>query len=208
MVKVYSDRASVLHGHAKKQGSDTDKPAGAVIKSFLFSDYGRAAAIKKAYAVHTAIIKNQNSETIVRNLASVVTEAICSGLVEKFKTGVRVSGGYFPVYINPDKYEIKEILADPPFENTNEQSVRIGITKSGVLFAWHYACLHSKMEKLLSIHFFIKATVDVVTSAVHMSYDHEFEQALQVPRRAVLDRLLKAFPLLNAEHVTDRLMKG
>lgn len=208
MVKVYSDRASVLHGHTKKQSSDTDKPAGAVIKSFLFSDYGRSEAIRRAYAMHTAIVKKQTSENIVRNLVSVMSEAICSGLVEKFKTGVRASGGYFPVYINPDKYEIKEILADPPFENTNEPSVRIGFSKTGALFAWHYAYLHSKMEKLLSVQFYIKATVDVNTSIVHTSCDHDFTQALQVPRKAVLDRLLKAFPLLDVARVTDELMKG
>lgn len=59
MVKVYGDRACVLHGHPKKEGSKTDKPAGSVIKCFSFSEHGKDEAIKKAYAMHSAIVNSE-----------------------------------------------------------------------------------------------------------------------------------------------------
>lgn len=60
MVRVGTTQACVLHGHPKKPGSKTDKPAGSVIKCFPFSgEGGRDGAIKKAYQQHYAITKSQ-----------------------------------------------------------------------------------------------------------------------------------------------------
>jgi hypothetical protein len=59
VVKVYDDKACVLHGHPQKSGSTTDRPEGTPIKCYSFSQYGRRKAIAKAYALHYAIRKSQ-----------------------------------------------------------------------------------------------------------------------------------------------------
>lgn len=60
MVEVYSDRACVVHAHVQRQGSKTDKPAGTPIKCYSFQEEGgREQAIKKAYAMHTAIMESE-----------------------------------------------------------------------------------------------------------------------------------------------------
>lgn len=60
-VRVGTAQACVVHGHAQKAGSKTDKPAGTPIKCFPFSGPGgKAAAVKKAWAMHTAITKNED----------------------------------------------------------------------------------------------------------------------------------------------------
>jgi len=57
-VVVTSTAAEVRHGHEDTGGS-RDKPKGSLIKSFPFSKYGRKEAIKKAHAMHYAIIKSE-----------------------------------------------------------------------------------------------------------------------------------------------------
>jgi len=57
MVKVYEDRACVVHAHAQKPGSKRDKPPGVPIKCYSFKEYGKKGAVKKAYAMHTAIME-------------------------------------------------------------------------------------------------------------------------------------------------------
>jgi hypothetical protein len=42
-----------------KEGSKTDKPKGANIKCYSFAQFGKDEAIKKAYAMHTAIINSE-----------------------------------------------------------------------------------------------------------------------------------------------------
>ena len=60
MVKVYENRACVVHAHAQKEGSKTDKPAGTPIKCYYFDEEGgKANAVKKAYAMHTAIMESE-----------------------------------------------------------------------------------------------------------------------------------------------------
>lgn len=58
MVKIYPDKACVVHGHPKKAGSKRDKPKGTVIKCYSFSKYGRKEAINKAHKMHYAIVKS------------------------------------------------------------------------------------------------------------------------------------------------------
>lgn len=62
MVKVFEDRACVLHGHPQKEGSKTDKPMGTTMKCYYFSVHGKAEAIKKAEAMHYAIQMSQKKE--------------------------------------------------------------------------------------------------------------------------------------------------
>lgn len=60
MVKIYEDRACVVHAHTQRQGSETDKPAGTPIKCYYFDEEGgKASAVKKAYAMHTAIMESE-----------------------------------------------------------------------------------------------------------------------------------------------------
>lgn len=59
MVKVYDDKACVLHGHPQKPGSPTDKPEGTPIHCYSFAQYGKEKAIKKAQAMHYAIAISQ-----------------------------------------------------------------------------------------------------------------------------------------------------
>jgi len=60
MVKVYSNRACVLHGHAQKAGSKTDKPKGSVIKCYYFGKDGdRELCIEKANQMHYAIMQSE-----------------------------------------------------------------------------------------------------------------------------------------------------
>lgn len=59
MVKLFKNKICILHGHPKKSGSKTDKPPGSVIKCYSFQEYGKDNAIKKAYAMHSAIVNSQ-----------------------------------------------------------------------------------------------------------------------------------------------------
>lgn len=62
MVVVTEKAAEVRHGHEKKAGSKTDKPAGALIKRYPFSTFGKKRAIKKAFEQHHAIVKSQDRQ--------------------------------------------------------------------------------------------------------------------------------------------------
>lgn len=58
MVVVTKTAAEVRHGHADTGGSH-DAPKGMVIKRFPFDKYGRKGAIKRAQAMHYAIVKSE-----------------------------------------------------------------------------------------------------------------------------------------------------
>lgn len=62
MVTIESDRACVRHAHKPKVGSETDKPIGTVIKCYSFEKYGKDNAIKKAHALHYAIILSERAQ--------------------------------------------------------------------------------------------------------------------------------------------------
>jgi len=49
----------VVHAHAKKEGSSTDKVKGSVIKCFSIAEFGEAEARQKAWAMHSAIAHSQ-----------------------------------------------------------------------------------------------------------------------------------------------------
>jgi len=53
MVKKIGSNWCVVHGHPKKKGSKTDKPAGTIIKCFRTK--------KEAEAMHQAILISQQS---------------------------------------------------------------------------------------------------------------------------------------------------
>jgi hypothetical protein len=55
MVRIGKTSADVLHGHPQKAGSKTDKPEGTVMKSYSYAQYGKAGAIRRAYAMHSAV---------------------------------------------------------------------------------------------------------------------------------------------------------
>jgi hypothetical protein len=59
MIILTKTAAKVVHGHAQKPGSPTDKPKGATIKSYSFAKYGKAEAIQKAHAMHYAIMMSE-----------------------------------------------------------------------------------------------------------------------------------------------------
>lgn len=62
MIKKIGSAYVVVHGHAKKKGSKTDKPKGTVIKKYPFkpgSERSEAEAKRKAQKMHTAIILSQ-----------------------------------------------------------------------------------------------------------------------------------------------------
>ena len=59
MVRVGKKSADVLHEHPKVKGSKTDKVPGAVLHSYSFAKYGKANAIKKAWAQHSAIMYSE-----------------------------------------------------------------------------------------------------------------------------------------------------
>jgi hypothetical protein len=59
MVEKRGDSWCVLHGHPKKEGSKTDKPAGTPIKCYSIAKYGEDLARKKAFAMHYAIQKSE-----------------------------------------------------------------------------------------------------------------------------------------------------
>jgi hypothetical protein len=62
MVVVTDTAAEVRHGHAKKPGSERDKPKGTVIKRYPFAKYGRKKAIEKAHKMHYAITKSEERQ--------------------------------------------------------------------------------------------------------------------------------------------------
>ena len=62
MVRIYDDRACVVHAHPQKRGSARDKPPGTPIKCYSFSQYGKKEAIRKAHAMHAAIAARQKGE--------------------------------------------------------------------------------------------------------------------------------------------------
>lgn len=57
-VEKRGDKYCVVHGHAQKEGSDTDKPKGSVIKCFDNA--------KDAYAMHSAIVHSQERQKEVK----------------------------------------------------------------------------------------------------------------------------------------------
>jgi len=59
VVKILQDRACVVHAHPRKQGSKIDKAPGTPIKCFTFAKYGKAEAVRRAYAMHAAIASSQ-----------------------------------------------------------------------------------------------------------------------------------------------------
>ena len=61
MIKYYPDKVCVVHGHPQKPGSARDKPKGTPIKCWSYSTWGKKEAIKKAQAMHYAIMKSQGS---------------------------------------------------------------------------------------------------------------------------------------------------
>lgn len=61
MVKVYDNRACVVHAHPMKEGSKTDKPIGTPIKCYYFKDHGRKQAIKLANIMHYAIMMSEKN---------------------------------------------------------------------------------------------------------------------------------------------------
>jgi len=71
-VVVTKTAAEVRHGHEDTGGS-RDKPVGSVIKSFPFAKYGRKTAIKKAQAMHYAIVKSEQKHSEPVSASSVAT---------------------------------------------------------------------------------------------------------------------------------------
>lgn len=95
IVRVGTSQACVLHGHPKKAGSKTDKPAGTPIKCYPFSgEGGRAGAIKKAYSQHYAITKNEGMARLqeVIELPIEVGDTILTGKFKNHRVEVKEIG--------------------------------------------------------------------------------------------------------------------
>lgn len=58
MVKKINGKWCVIHAHAKKAGSKTDKPKGSIIHCYPGTPEGR----KRANAMHAAIVISQQSK--------------------------------------------------------------------------------------------------------------------------------------------------
>jgi hypothetical protein len=63
MIEKRGDYWVVIHGHAEKKGSKTDKPKGSAIHSYSIKKYGNRGAYEKAKAMHYAIVMSQQRES-------------------------------------------------------------------------------------------------------------------------------------------------
>lgn len=53
------DSYCVVHGHPPNPENPNDKPIGTPIKCYSIAKYGKDEALKKAQAMHYAIVKSQ-----------------------------------------------------------------------------------------------------------------------------------------------------
>lgn len=114
-VEKRGDKYCVVHGHAQKEGSDTDKPKGTSIKCFDNA--------KEAYAMHTAIVESQKRAGDIAKDMSLndwMLKTWPGGAIEKMlldidiKTAITPSnnGKFYWVVYNPDGTIYDDDIAD------------------------------------------------------------------------------------------------
>ncbi len=125
-------------------------------------------------------------------------------LIEEFLTGEKFNTphhkGYAEIYTNPTYREIRDVARA---DDNDEQSVRLGVTADGTVYAWIYTILHDEMSKYLKKDWALRFEYNFPQKDLWLGADTSPEEWEKYGTDKLITILQRGIPGLNKINYSD-----